>query len=212
MTRNAVGFYWTLPVPWAGFVRLPADADEAAKRSRTIRYQRDLTRRFAVEHGFDLVHEEAFLEVEPDRGSEVIIHTLEKLRTICHEHDALLLYVDFADVHMWRAHMQLNSWLRSGPAKSLGIAADKIRIDGELFDPFAHFKNWRTMSYAWSEGKEARIQKALARAGELRDKQQLSFAKLAGRLNAEGLLSATGKPWTEDSLRKQMKMRSWLVL
>ena len=35
--RNAVGFYWTLPVPWAGFVELPEDIDAAAKASRTIR-------------------------------------------------------------------------------------------------------------------------------------------------------------------------------
>ena len=42
---RAVGFYWTLPVPWAGFTDLPTDVDEAAAQSRTIRYQRDLIRR-----------------------------------------------------------------------------------------------------------------------------------------------------------------------
>ena len=39
MGRNAVGFYWTLPVPWAGFTDLPKDIDAAVKASRTIRYQ-----------------------------------------------------------------------------------------------------------------------------------------------------------------------------
>lgn len=41
---NYIGFYWTLPVNWAGFTTLPADADEAAKGSLTIRYQVDLVR------------------------------------------------------------------------------------------------------------------------------------------------------------------------
>jgi hypothetical protein len=31
MARNAVGFYWTLPVPWAGFTSLLREIDEAAK-------------------------------------------------------------------------------------------------------------------------------------------------------------------------------------
>lgn len=36
---NYIGFYWTLPVNWAGFTTLPSDADAAAKVSCTIRYQ-----------------------------------------------------------------------------------------------------------------------------------------------------------------------------
>ena len=49
MSQNAVGFYWTLPVPWAGFTSLPKAVDDAAKLSRTIRYQRDLIRRYAAD-------------------------------------------------------------------------------------------------------------------------------------------------------------------
>ena len=37
--RNAVGFYWTLPVPWAGFTHLPDAVEAAAKASQTIRSQ-----------------------------------------------------------------------------------------------------------------------------------------------------------------------------
>ena len=44
MGRNAVGFYWTLPVPWAGFTALPEKIEDAAKVSRTIRYQMQLIR------------------------------------------------------------------------------------------------------------------------------------------------------------------------
>ena len=68
--RNAVGFYWTLPVPWAGFTKLPKDIEEAAKASRTIRYQCELIRRYARDNGYRLVDEKVFLEIEPDRGSE----------------------------------------------------------------------------------------------------------------------------------------------
>ena len=80
MARNAVGFYWTLPVPWAGLVSLPNEIDEAAKVSRTIRYQRDLVRRYATDEGYRLVHEELFLEIEPDRGSDLILEPLRKVK------------------------------------------------------------------------------------------------------------------------------------
>ena len=90
MTRNAVGFYWTLPVPWAGFTTLPAGIDDAAAVSMTIRYQRDAIRRHAKSEGFQLIHEEVFFEIEPDRGSDIITEPLAKVEKICREHDAVL--------------------------------------------------------------------------------------------------------------------------
>ena len=104
MARNAVGFYWTLPVPWAGFISLPNEIDEAAKVSRTIRYQRDLIRRYAKDEGYRLIYEEVFLEIEPDRGSDLILEPLRKVKKICHDQDAILLFVDFWGVQRWRAH------------------------------------------------------------------------------------------------------------
>ncbi|MFN7159798.1 MAG: hypothetical protein ACK4MR_14075, partial [Erythrobacter cryptus] len=64
MKRKAVGFYWTLPVPWAGFTKLPADIEAAARGSRTIAYQRALIHAFAAAEGYALVEEAAFLEIE----------------------------------------------------------------------------------------------------------------------------------------------------
>jgi hypothetical protein len=93
----AVGFYWTLPVPWVGFERLPGQVDEAAKFSRTIRYQRDLIRRYATEHRYKLMHEQVFIEIGPDRGSEYIIEPLEKAQKVCLQSDAVLLYVEFSE-------------------------------------------------------------------------------------------------------------------
>ena len=49
-----LGLYWTLPVPWAGFTRLPKDAKAAAARSRTIAYQRERVRRWVAEEGLSL--------------------------------------------------------------------------------------------------------------------------------------------------------------
>jgi hypothetical protein len=87
---NAVGFYWTLPVPWAGFTTLPKAVDEAAKLSRMVRYQRDLIRRYARAEAFELVHEEVFLELYPDRASKLVLEPLRRVKSICETRNAIL--------------------------------------------------------------------------------------------------------------------------
>ena len=47
MKQKAVGFFWTLPIPWTGFTHLPDDVTTAATMSRTIRYQCELIRDYA---------------------------------------------------------------------------------------------------------------------------------------------------------------------
>ncbi len=84
--RNAVGFYWTLPVPWAGFTELPTDIDAAAGASRTIGYQRALIRRHAKAEKLNLIREEVFLEIEPDRGSRSIHAPLNRLAKTPSDH------------------------------------------------------------------------------------------------------------------------------
>ena len=111
MERNAVGFYWTLPVPWVGFTTLPDDIDEAAKKSRTIRYQRDLIQHYARGERYRLIYEEVFLEIGPDRGSRLIVEPLNKVKAICQRQNAVLLYVDFWEVQGWRTHHALRNWL-----------------------------------------------------------------------------------------------------
>lgn len=116
--RNAVGFYWTLPVPWAGFTTLPEDIDAAAKVSRTIRYQCDLIRRHAVENGYTLVAEKVFLEIAPDRGSQYVLEALRPLEAICRAREAVLLFVDFSEVQGWRGHGPLSDWAtRTDPSR-----------------------------------------------------------------------------------------------
>ena len=110
MGRNAVGFYWTLPAPWAGFTTISGNIDNAAKQSRTIRYQREAIRQHVKEEGNHLIHEEVFLEIEPDRGSDLILTPLEKIEKICRINDAVLLFVDFFEVQLWRRHEGLRRW------------------------------------------------------------------------------------------------------
>lgn len=204
MGRNAVGFYWTLPVPWAGFTRLPTQIDEAAKASRTIRYQREAIRHHAKEEGYRIIHEEVFLEIEPDRGSELILAPLKKVEKICRKHDAVLLLVDLPEVQLWRRHMVLLRWSEEAPIKVQRVFPGEILIDGRYFDPHAHFRAWRKKQERWIAGKAERKAKALERAQELRE-QKLSNKKIADTLNAEKLPSLTGKDWTADNVQKLLK-------
>ncbi|MCV2891409.1 recombinase family protein [Ruegeria aquimaris] len=204
MARPAIGFYWTLPVPWAGFTSLSADPEEAAGQSRTIRYQREVIRRYAKENGFELVAEHVFLEIEPDRVSDQMQATLVSLRTLMRAKGAALLVVDFAREHGQRRNYHLKELAREASLAVEEIEAGPLMIAGKLFDPARHFSNWRARQYAWSDNKAERVAAALARAHELQAKGH-GLAAIAERLNTEGLRSATGKPWTPDSLRKALK-------
>ena len=202
MKRNAVGFYWTLPVPWSGFTTLPDNIDEAAAKSRTIRYQREAIRRHAMEYGYELVHEAAFLEIEPDRGTDLIEGPLERVAPICRQHDAVVLYVDFGREQGWRSHGPLRAYADRLGLRLEPIWPDELPIDGApSFDPAAHFAQWRERPREWTKGKPARAAASHSRALALRD-TGLKNPAIAGHLNDEGLLSLTGKPWTADSLRK----------
>ena len=65
MANAYLGFYWTLPVNWAGFRRLAVNIDDAAAASRTIRYQRERVRCYVAESRGRLVDEIAFIDMNP---------------------------------------------------------------------------------------------------------------------------------------------------
>lgn len=199
--RNAVGFYWTLPVPWAGFTTLPEDIDAAAKVSRTIRYQCELIRRHARERNYQLVAEKVFLEIAPDRGSQYVLDALRPLEAICRAKEAVLLHVDFSEVQGWRSHGPLSDWARHALVEVETVYPDEIQIDGGVFDPHHHFADWRERQHEWTASKPERVARALAAAGRLRDAGGTHKA-IAQELNDEGIPSATGKPWTADSIGK----------
>ncbi len=198
---KAIGFYWTLPVPWAGFTKLSANVDEAAGQSRTIRYQRALIRRHAKTHAMDLVHEAVFLEISPDRGSDAVKEALQDISALAGANQATVLVVDFAAVQNWRSHQPLRDEARHFGLTLEMVYPDEVMIDGRPFDPAPHFENWRRRQAEWSADKPVRLAEAVSRATELRF-SGASLAKTAATLNAEGLPSPTGRPWTADNLRK----------
>ena len=206
MMRNAVGFYWTLPVPWAGFTTLPAQIDEAAAVSTTIRYQRDAIRRHAKNEGYQLVHEEVFLEIEPDRGSDIIREPLAKVAKICREHDAVLLYVEFSQVQGWRSHAPMQKWSQTYSIQTDPVFPDEIVMDGQMFDPHEHFSDWREKQARWISNKAKRSENAYARAQDL-VAAGLKKPEIAKRLNTENIPSLSGKPWTSDNLGKFLAAR-----
>jgi hypothetical protein len=205
MTKAAVGFYWTLPAPWAGFTDLPDDIDEAAAASRTIRYQRELIRRYAAGEGFRLIREQVFLELEPDRGSDQILGPLEEVEAICLKEAAVLLYVEFAELGGWRRHHYLVDWARRErrePIEILPIYPSPLEVSG--FDPHQHFSAWRQAQSEWSARKPERTARALSRAQQLQIEGR-SQSGIADQLNSEDIPSPTGKRWTADNVRKLLK-------
>jgi hypothetical protein len=203
MKHKSVAFFWTLPVPWVGFTQLPAAIEEAAKVSRPIRFQRCLIHDYVQRHGLELVHEEAFLEINPDRGSETIRDALNKAAAICRKNGATLLFVDFAAVQGWHSHQPMLDWLEDAEVDSLPIEAVPVMMDGEMFDPHAHFGEWRERQWEWSAGKQHRRDKALNRTRALK-LSGMKYPAIAKTLNEEGVRSLSGKPWTGESLRKFM--------
>ncbi len=199
--KKAIGFYWTLPVPWAGFTKLSTNVDEAAAQSRTIRYQRALIRRHTKTNGMELVHEAVFLEISSDRGSDAVKEALQDISALAGANQATVLVVDFAAVQNWRSHKPLRDEARHFGLTLEMVYPDEVMIDGKPFDPAPHFEDWRRRQAEWSADKPVRLAAAVSRATELRF-SGASLAKTAATLNAEGLPSPTGRPWTADNLRK----------
>lgn len=204
MPRPAIGFYWTRPVPYVGFTSLPDDAERAAKKSKTIRYQRALIHRYAKDNGYSLIEERVFMEIEPDRVTEQMGAELDALRPRLEKERATLLALEFGQGHGERKNWRLKNMAESAGANVVLVPADPIMLDGKVFDPHAHFSNWKSRQKKWTTDKAARIAAALARAWELKEEGH-SLPIVADRLNREGLRTANGKDWTADNLSKALK-------
>lgn len=209
-----LGLYWTLPVPWAGFTQLPKDVEKAAKASRTIRYQRERVRRWVKEEGGTLIAEEVFLELAPDRGTEHILPAVDRLLSRAKADGAKLVLVDFSEAYGWRRHAALHEHLAAQPALHVMLDPEPLLIieEGALavagsltgaFDPAGHFRAWREVEATHAATKPQR-KAHLASAIAARQGEHASLAALAQALNADGLTTPTGKPWSADNLRKFM--------
>lgn len=205
--RSFIGFYWTLPVPSAGFTTLPNDLEDAVQMSRTLRYQRELVRRHVEGERGTLVDEFFFLELAPDRGSDHIEEELRKALDLCRKHDAQLLFVDFVQEGGWRSHPFMSRLMQLAPVSCLGLYPEPLMIDGREFDPIAHFRRARK---AFSDRGAAihRRQAIIARVKEIVGQVPPAagrYGQLAQQLNAEGVKTVNGRSWSEPNLRAFLK-------
>lgn len=201
-----VGFYWTFPVRWAGFLDLPDDAARAAQASRTVAYQRELARRYVRSEKGDLVDEVVAIEVSPDRGTEAIKDDVRKAGRICREKGATLLYVDFHYNKGWRPHPILTEAiraLRDGEVQVEGLPADEIMLDGRRFDPARHFDNWRMRDAEERERRRRVVPAALALALTEVPEGRGRWSAVAELLNGREIPTlGGGSTWTAENVRK----------
>lgn len=195
-------FYWTLPVNWAGFTALPANADEAAKASRTIRYQVARVRHWVKGEKGHLLRESVFLETRPDRGTDAIRHEIGKLITQAAQQGASVVLVDFAQAFGWRPHGPLFEMIHAAQNCIL-LPPEPQLIDGKWWDPVDHFRAWRELDQAYHLTRESQKATTLAIMTPLRA-QGKSYAAIAQHLNCLGMKTVNGRAWTADNVRKFM--------
>ncbi len=201
MANAYIGFYWTLPVNWAGFRRLPSNVADAAAASRSIRYQRERVSRYVVAERGTMLDEIAFIDVQPDRATDLVESELRQ-RAAAHAGRATLLYVRFEETHHWRRNTHLTHAAEELGLRVLPLPPDPVEIDGEVFDPIRHFEQWR------AEDTKTRSRLKLEARGALR--QALAetpegdgrWETIAERLNDAGVRTGTGARWTPENVRK----------
>lgn len=200
-----IGISWTRPVPWAQFTTLSEDIDEAARQSRTIRYQRDLIRRWVRAQKGDLIREIVFIELAPDRASHEAVAELSCVAAKAPE-GTVFLHVDFSADGGWRRHNELGALLSS--YETVVLSPDPLPIDIDpddpakgkaTFDPARHFVAWERTEARHIAAKDDHAATILS---VLKDFSAASWPARAAALNAAGLHTHGGKPWSGDNLRK----------
>ena len=227
MPETFIGFYWTLPVRWAGFRQLPAEpgrkywdcVEEAAAKSQTIRYQRERVRKWIEaefgQHG-QLSREFVFIETQPDRASASVHEVLDVVAPLCARkgvpNGPRLVYVDFAMKEAasspnWRRHRELQLYIKRRGLDSEPISPDPVDMYDPRtkkigsFDPITHFKAWRfTGATAKAERAEVIRPRLVALLREI-PAGRGRFGAIAERLNAERVQTLTGCSWQADNVR-----------
>ena len=175
--------------------------DEAVRSSRTIRYQRDLCRSWISTEKHFLSREYCYLETEPDRTGTEVIPEIQKIARKCESSGEHLLFVDFSNVNRTRHHSRLLFAAESYfSRKWTSIPAEPFRG----FDPHAHFRTWKQLSGEWQAAKDQRTYKVAAEVYKLRQEGK-SYADIAARLSALGLVSPTGRRLTPENCRKLLR-------
>lgn len=197
-----LAFYWTLPVNWAGFTTLPQNTDDAAKVSRTIRYQVERVRRWVKDEKGTLKKEVVFMETRPDRGTDVIRQEITKLLAQSAKLNAQLVLVDFAQAFGWRPHGPLFEMIRSA-GNCVMLPPEPALIDGKWWNPVDHFRAWREVDMAHQMAKDSLKDATLSAMTDLKA-DGASYAAIAAQLNEMGMKTINGRAWTTDNVRKFM--------
>jgi hypothetical protein len=201
MGGRYVGFYWTLPVNWAGFRWLPNDADAAAAASRTIRYQRERVSRFVAGERGTLVDEIAFMDVQPDRATDVVREVLRG-KAARYAGTATLVTVAFDEAHRWRYNPYLLDAAEAFGFQLLPLSPDPVIIDGVEFNPARHFAHWRKQDRSTKTRLEYEALHGLRAALVTMPPGDGRWQAIAARLNAGGVRTIRGGVWTAENVRK----------
>lgn len=202
MQAAYVGFYWTLPVTWADFRRLPRDVDGAAQASRTIRYQRERVRQWARTEAVKLVGEIAFMDVRTDRATEVVRDALMDARRVCAQREAILICVRFDEHSLWRRNPHLRHYAEELGLELMQLSPDPITIEGRRFDPIAHFKSSRELEKWQMNELRQEAYEGLKQALSAVPDGTRRWQAVAEWLNREGIRSLKGSAWTPENVRK----------
>ena len=202
-----VGFYWTLPINWAGFRRLPADIEAASAKSRTIRYQKHAVRNWVADNGGRLIKEIIFMELSPDRGTPAVTSELAKVRELCTDGRATLLYVDFAEAFHWRRHPHLNAYLQQNDISFIPLPPEPLVMDGKPFNPIKHFETSRAKHQAKTRSLRELATYELLAAAERHLRDGGTYVSIRDELNERQIRTPTGKLWSEDTVRKTLARR-----
>lgn len=205
--RKAIGFYWTFPVKWLPIAPLATgDIEAAVQGSKTIAVQREAIRRWTRENGFDLIHEEAFVEAEPDRISSETGQVLDRLLERAKQVDAKVLFVDLKHEVNVRNHRILKELVDFQSHAESSLQPVPLAWEEQQFLA-GHFADWGRAHREWLADRGERQRTTLARARRMQ-KEGLSLKTVALQLNDANLPSMTGKLWTEETLRKFLKKHS----
>ena len=206
MTREAIGFYWTLPVHWADFRKLDTNVEVAAKQSMTVRYQMERVRRWAKAEGYTLIHEVAYIEKKPDRATAACRKALERATKKCPGSGTALLFVDFADRNLWRRNTFIPDISEELGFKPIELSPKPIDIDGVLFDPIHHFMDWREKHKLGKTDLRQVAEDGLFEAFRIFRGNEQPYARMAEWLNKHDIKTTTGIKWTNENVRKAIKV------
>lgn len=215
-----MAFYWTLPVPTHSFLNLPKGIEAAAQASRTIRHQREIAQAWVREEGGLLAPEDevAYLESDPDHGTERMVPEVEKLLGRCKAEGKTLLVVALWQMEEsgWRRHHRLIERLEAEERKAakedreplcIQLPPDRIRDHKAIKAMLDNFEHWRKVRREFTEGKPA--QEALLRQviEEMKGEggARASSEALAEALNAAGHRTPSRRRWTGANLRQFLR-------